>query len=343
MTAGKTSYRRLSFITDIRGIKNAVGEMKGKGHPRQPKLNKDYVPQPSDPALDEQWFMRTLTEKVRNHPLNAMEYPFTGERVFDEPLVGFIRGDDPIFEEYKHIIGPHHFTPVEMAAWQAHLNGVEPPAAADLSVVSFIMPITERTRKENAAEKEWPSERWAQTRLLGEIFSQEMVREIVTYLMGRGVLAVAPDVTPLMRKQRYPVVGWASPWSHRHMAYAAGLGTFGMHDFLITEKGAVHRCGSFIVNLKLQPNRERPADIHDNCLHWQGKTCLKCAAKCPVGAIDKAGHNKETCYQRVSKSLAYCNKHYHIFIYGCGLCSVGVPCSIEIPVKKLREDKSQAV
>jgi epoxyqueuosine reductase QueG len=199
------------------------------------------------------------------------------------------------------------------------------------------MPITEATKRENAAMTEWTSERWAQTRLLGELFSQVMVREIVTYLMGRGVLAVAPDVTSMMRKQRYPAVGWASPWSHRHIAYAAGLGTFGMHDFLITEKGAAHRCGSFIVNLRLRPNRVRPENIHANCLHHSGVKCLKCAAKCPVKAIDEGGHNKEACYQRVSKSLAYCNKHYHIFIYGCGLCSVGVPCEAGIPVKKQGE------
>ncbi|MCX5997905.1 MAG: epoxyqueuosine reductase [Chloroflexi bacterium] len=332
--AVRNSYRKLSFITDIRGIKNAVGEMKGKGHPRQPKFNAEYVPAPGAPVLDEKWFRETIEQKVENHPMNAMEYPFAGEKIFDQPLVSFVRGDDPIFLEYKKIIGPHHLTPGEWMAWQAVNNGVPAPRAADLSVVSFIMPITERTRQENAAMTEWPSERWAHTRLLGEIFSQAMVREIVSYLMDRGVLAVAPDVTPLMRKQRYPVVGWASPWSHRHIAYAAGLGTFGMHDFLITEKGAAHRCGSFIVNLRLQPDRVRPENIHDNCLHHNGVKCLNCAAKCPVQAIDENGHNKETCYQRVSKSLAYCNKHYHIFIYGCGLCSVGVPCSTGIPVKK---------
>jgi epoxyqueuosine reductase len=337
--AVRNSYRKLSFITDVRGIKSAVGEMKGRGHPRQPALSKDYVPDKDAPVLNEQWFIDTITEKIEKHPLNAMEYPFTGERIFDKPLVGFVRGDDPIFQEYKKIIGSHHLTPQEWIAWQAANNGVPAPEAGDISIVSFIMPITETTKRENAAMTEWTSERWAQTRLLGEVFSQVMVREIVTYLMDRGVLAVAPDVTPMMRKQRYPVVGWASPWSHRHVAYAAGLGTFGMHDFLITEKGAAHRCGSFIVNLRLQPNRVRPENIHANCLQHNGVKCLKCAAKCPVKAIDENGHNKETCYQRVSKSLAYCNKHYHIFIYGCGLCSVGVPCEAGIPVKK-QEKKS---
>jgi hypothetical protein len=333
----RKGYRRLSIITDVRGIKSAIGEMKGKGHPRQPELNNGWAGAPGDAVLDEEWFRRAIAERIEKHPLNAMEYPFAGEKIFDAPLVSFVRGDDPIFDVYKKIIGPHHLTPEEWLAWQADNNGVPHPAAADISVVSFIMPITEKTRRENAAMTEWPSERWAQTRLLGEIFSQAMVREIVVSLMGRGVLAVAPDTTSLMRKQRYPNAGWASPWSHRHVAYAAGLGSFGMHDFFITEKGAAHRCGSFIVNLRLKPVRSRPENIHAGCLHHNGVKCLKCAQKCPVGAISERGHDKEACYQHVAKSLAYCNKHYHIFIYGCGLCSVGTPCATEDPVQKIRK------
>jgi epoxyqueuosine reductase QueG len=217
-------------------------------------------------------------------------------------------------------------------AWQAGNNSVPAPAAEELSVVSFVMPITKKTKDENASQTEWLSERWAQTRLHGEFFSQIFVREIVTFLMSSGVLAVSPDVTPMMRKQRYPNVGWASPWSHRHIAYAAGLGTFGMHDFLITEKGCSHRSGSFVVNLRLEPNRKRPDDIHAYCLQYQGKKCLKCAARCPVDAItEEDAHDKEQCYQKVAKTIKYCNRNYHIFIYGCGLCATGVPCESIIP------------
>jgi len=325
-------YRKFSFLTDFRGMKNAIGEMRGWGHPHQPEFNAGYQRMPDDPVLNEDWFINTIGEKIATHPENAMEYPFCGEKIFTGPLVGFIRGDDPIFQKYKTIIGPHHFTPEEIMQWQAKQNGVPAPRAQDLSVVSFILPLTKITKNDNAAMKEWPAERWAQTRLLGEIFSQTFVREIVTYLMGRGILAIAPDVTPMFNKKRYPKAGWASPWSHRHMAYAAGLGTFGMQDFLITEKGCAHRTGSFVVHLKLTPNRQRPDDIHAYCLHYQGKKCMQCAKRCPVNAITaEHTHDKEACYQRVAKSLLHCNKNYHIFIYGCGLCSTGVPCESEIP------------
>lgn len=322
-------YRRFSWITDVRGIKNAIGEMRGWGHPAQP-LFSSGAPD-NRPTFTAQWFVDALRESVAFHAANAMEGPLQGERIFDEPLVGFVRGDDPLLKDFKRLIAPQHFTPQEILAWQAHNAGVPAPSARDTSVVCFILPLSAATIRANASRHDWASERWAQTRLLGEIFSQVLVREIVTFLMQRGILAVSPDVTPVFRKQRYPGVGWASPWSHRHMAYAAGLGSFGRHAFLITEKGVAHRCGSFVVNLRLDPTHNRPDDPYAHCLHHQGIPCLACAQRCPVGAITPEGHDKEACARRVARSLIHCNRNYHIFIYGCGLCATGVPCAQAIP------------
>lgn len=327
-------YRRFPLLSDWGAIKSALGEMKGWGFPPQPVLNKNG----SHGTFDEAWFVETITGKVSNHPEKGMEYPFYGEPLFDRPLVGFIRGDDPIFQTFKKVIGPHHFTPAEIMAWQAKKNNVPAPEAKDLSVVSFVMPITKPTKSDNRLQHKWPAERWAQTRLHGEMFSQLFVKEIVTDLMDHGILAISPDVTPIFNKKRYPEVGWASPWSHRHMAYAAGLGTFGMHDFLITEKGCAHRLGSFVVNLKLAPNRSRPDDIHANCLHYQGEPCLACMRRCPADAITReTAHDKEACYSHVARSTFHCLKHYHIFIYGCGLCATKVPCESGIPAKLLKK------
>ena len=164
------------------------------------------------------------------------------------------------------------------------------------------------------------------------MFSRLWVREIISELMNNGVLAVAPDATPMFRQKQYPETGWGSPWSHRHMAYAAGLGTFGLHDFFITEKGCAHRATSFVVHRRLTPNRARPDDIHAGCLHWQGVECLQCATRCPVGAIGPKGHDKEACYQHVKQSIRKNNRDYHVFVFGCGLCSVGVPCEPRNPV-----------
>ena len=44
----QTGYRRFSKITDIGGIKSAIGEMRGLGYPKQPVLNKDARAEPSN-------------------------------------------------------------------------------------------------------------------------------------------------------------------------------------------------------------------------------------------------------------------------------------------------------
>jgi hypothetical protein len=50
-------------------------------------------------------------------------------------------------------------------------------------------------------------------------------------------------------------------------------------------------------------------------------------------------HDKEVCMQRVAASTKYCNKNYHIFIYGCGLCATGTPCESGIPVALLKNER----
>ena len=49
---------------------------------------------------------------IANSPNNIMP-DFPGEHMWDEPLVGFANGDDPLFTEYKKIIGDFHVTPRE--------------------------------------------------------------------------------------------------------------------------------------------------------------------------------------------------------------------------------------
>jgi hypothetical protein len=56
---------------------------------------------------------------------------------------------------------------------KAEKNNITAPDAESLSVVSIVMPRTKKTKADNSKKEDWASERWAQTRLLGEIFSQK--------------------------------------------------------------------------------------------------------------------------------------------------------------------------
>lgn len=265
-----------------------------------------------------------LVRFVRESPHNR--FPNSNERYFDEPLVGFAAADDPIFREYKQIIGDFHHTPREVMAT------VFGEACRAASVISWILPITKQTRESNRREATYPSLAWAQTRDHGEPFNTVLRQHLVAWLEGRGQQAVAPQLTP--NWQAYPTtpVGIASTWSERHAAYAAGLGTFSLNDALITPKGIAHRCGSVVTDLPLTPNSRPYPHFRHNCLFYREGSCGLCIGRCPVGALSREGHDKTRCsqyvYGTVTSAVA---EQYGVRQAGCGLCQTKVPCEGQIP------------
>ena len=138
----------------------------------------------------------------------------------------------------------------------------------------------------------------------------------------------------MVNSQRF---GFASSWSERHAAHAAGLGTFGLCDGLITARGKALRAGSVVAKITM-PITPRPYDDHHAyCLYFAEGTCGKCIDRCPVRAISIAGHDKQRCRKHLQASRDYVTETFGFVGYGCGLCQVGVPCESGIPVKKARE------
>ena len=124
--------------------------------------------------------------------------------------------------------------------------------------------------------------------------------------------------------------GIASPWSERHAMYAAGLGTFGLCDGLITPVGKAMRCGSVITNLSLKPS-ERNCESHtDYCLFLDKGKCGKCIKRCPGKAITEEGHSKKKCLQYQRENID--PSRWEIDVAGCGLCQTDVPCESSVPV-----------
>lgn len=280
-----------------------------------------------------QWITDEIKAFAREDPGNRLD-KLDGSLIYEEPLVGFVAGDDPIFLQLQEVIGGFHLTPSEVLEATAKSKNVPFDSNAESGVVSFILPISKETKKENAAMKDNASERWAHTRLFGEQFNRKMQAHVESLLEGKGYLAVAPELDEnLFRVRIDERVGFASPWSQRHVAFSAGLGTFGLSDGLITQSGKAHRTGSVVVNRALE-SPERTTDIHRDCLAYQGLECQSCMKRCPAGAITEKGHDKQICFQFVSQSVPYIRQEYGIEIYGCGLCQCGVPCADGIPKKK---------
>lgn len=254
---------------------------------------------------------------VRESPANLQEDGTTP--YFDEPLVGIAAADDPLFVDYRAIIGNFHLTPGELLTEAS-------------SVVCWVLPVTEKTRLSNRRENQFPSRAWARTRDLGEALNVLLRRHLAAWFNERGYHALAPQLSPLWRAVEVADHGPSSTWSERHAAYAAGLGTFSLNDGLITPRGIAHRVGSIVTDCVLPPTPRSFSGHNSNCLRYRTGGCGVCITRCPVGALSDQGHDKMKCrdyvYGSVPERVA---DKYGVKATGCGLCQTRVPCEFNIP------------
>ena len=280
----------------------------------------------ADPAA---WVRELIERFVAESPANRLKMS-GGERAFDPPLVGFAGGGDPIWREYAAHIGDFYLTPAEI--YRRAFPKSPPADASELTVVSWILPSTAATRSEQERRQRHPSERWARTRLYGEDFNDALRRQVVSRLDQTGIDAVAPMLAPFWSRSDQGPYAPCSNWSERHAAYAAGLGTFGLCDGLITPVGKAMRTGSVLARLAIEPSARPYTDRHEYCLFYRHGNCGKCIPRCPVEALSTAGHDKQRCMQYTEVGM---NKvmlsAYGLDTYACGLCQTGVPCMDHIP------------
>jgi epoxyqueuosine reductase QueG len=280
----------------------------------------------------EQIILDEILRFVRESPDNR--FPDSDRPYFEEPLIGFAAADDPLFSEYKRVIGDFHLTPGEI---MENTYGVGIGDAR--TVVCWVLPISRATRASNRREEKMPSREWALTRAYGEHFNTRLRMHLVEMLGFWGTQAVAPLLCGMWRPVLDPRVGMASTWSERHAAYAAGLGTFSLNDGFITDKGIAHRCGSIVTNETITPTKRTCSDPWSNCLFSRNGSCGLCIERCPVGAISRQGHDKEKCqafvYGELRKSAG---EVYGVMETGCGLCQTRVPCESRVPVGVERGD-----
>ncbi len=293
-------------------------------------------PQETDNRVE---MAQLITEKIKeftqNSPLNRLPAPYNNP-IFDEPLVQFADGGDPLFTEYKRIIGPVHLTPREALA--RTLNKKPEDLPARLSVISWILPIVSKIRVTNRSRKLTPSRLWSYNRWYGEIFNEALRAYVVKLLRDMGYLAAAPSIEPYF-KRLMNEKGRYSNWSERHVAYAAGLGTFSLSDGFITERGIAHRCGSVVTDLVLPPSPRTATGPYSNCLFYVNRSCRACIIRCPGEAISESGHDKIKCsdFTHAQPRLGKLQKTYGVEILGCGLCQTKVPCEAQNPTRKLKK------
>ena len=284
------------------------------------------------PEQSAEW-IENLARQFLSGPANDAEWPGGPEPAYDKPLFGYAAGDDPLWPTFRDVVDPGHWTPAE--AFSLAYPDEKNVPAEELAVVVWVLPQTEATRRDQRAASGFPSERWIRNRFRAQPRVNDGLAEfLLENLRAAGIQALAPDFRPewqTVASERFLI---SSRWSHRHAVFAAGLGTFGLSDGLITPAGQAVRVGSLIARLRL-PAAPRPySEPYEYCLFYNSGTCGKCVPRCPAGAIGPDGHDKAKCrsflYETVKPRLSTLWPDL-TGAYGCGLCQAGVPCEKRIP------------
>ena len=289
-----------------------------------------------------------IERTVSTSELNRLPPEYGGESYIAEPLDGIATGDDPMFKEYKKLISPDYITPPELWRFAGYQD--RPGTTSQLRVISVTFPFSKRIRAENARVTDFPTEAYSLARNYANALILNTMKEMVIFLEKRGFQGVVGELAEQYNITIKDVM--FSNWSERHIAYAAGLGTFSLHEALITEAGCNVRFGSVVTNAPLPVTERKYDKPYANCLHYANGTCDRCIARCPAGAITKDGHDKFKCWMYGQKVERYMRKrigkllkpHYRRLngIYsqsqppvGCALCQFGVPCTDMNPARKL--------
>ncbi len=250
--------------------------------------------------------------------------------MWERPLIGIAMGTDPYYDFLKSHIGEFHWNPEEVF----RLKYAKEISKENLRVIAMVFPQTMETKKAQMKEKICPSREWIISRAEWEPLMVEFGSRLTEKLEKHGIRSVSLDLQKELKVQKSEALGLASNWSHRHIAHLAGLGTFGLSDGLITEKGKAVRISSLVIEAPLTPT-ERPYKSHNEwCLYYKNGSCGLCVKRCPTDAITVQGHDKEACEKYETE---FFEKHWPSDIakgdykIGCGLCQAGVPCQNKKP------------
>ncbi len=172
------------------------------------------------------------------------------------------------------------------------------------SVVVYFIPFTKRVVESNV-EGEKPSKLWA----LAYVKTNELI-ELVNDYVSKKLENLGFRCAKVEPTHNFDEVTLKSYWSHKHVAYLAGLGTFGVHTMLITEKGCCGRLGSLITTAEFECG-----EIEEELCMCE--RCLKCVERCPVGALKENGLDKRKCYEYLMKN----SRIHGFFADVCGKCA----------------------
>lgn len=222
------------------------------------------------------------------------------------PILGFADANGAYFRSLREIISPTHYMPQEFLP--------------DCTVVfSYFLPFAQEIGRSNTQGKE-PSSVWLTAYNETNRLFLELNTHLIRLIEGWGYRAVSPHPVGMIDGEHI-----YSNWSQRHIAYAAGLGTFGVNNMLITDVGTCGRFYSIITNLPVESDHPL---TEERCLYKRAGACGICVKQCPIHALDLTKpFDRNACASRLDGF----DKRLGADV--CGKCVVELPCTYQNPAK----------
>jgi epoxyqueuosine reductase len=283
---------------------------------------------------------RAVKDFVLTSPLNCM-MGFGNKPFFGEPVLAFADGDSPIFQNFKQNVSVSHLLPREILEKQIPIPMKMKPGfeIKHVSVISGALPVNPEIIEAESKSRygstlvhnhmNWLGGHWGFLKAVCDHI------EVLFYIMGYS--AVSPFFSPLFRDDPQKMAENCRKticnWSERHVAEACGLGNFGLNGMIITKKGVAVNLFSVVCNVEITPT---PKPDYQYCLFYRNGSCRKCMDRCRNSAISRDGRDPRKCHEYAAQKLPEILKRQGeldkiIGIPTCGLCTMGVPCSENIP------------
>jgi epoxyqueuosine reductase QueG len=226
---------------------------------------------------------------------------------WEEPLIAFADSTDELFNKLKDVANVNHALPSDLLADAK-------------TVISYFIPFSREVVLSNYkgvnASREWALAYMETNQLIVDLNSalSEMLKD-------KGFESAVTPPTHNFEEESL-----VSSWSHKHIAYIAGLGRFGIHNMIITKRGCCGRLGSMVTNVKIEPTVREENEL---CLHKIKKSCGMCVKNCTFGALGFSSFDNHKCYKVCLENSKVYSKLGLADV--CGKCIANVPCSFTNP------------
>jgi epoxyqueuosine reductase QueG len=231
---------------------------------------------------------------------------------WSEPLVSFADATDSLFRKLKEVVDVNHFLPSDL------LKDAK-------TVISYFIPFDKEIVLSNVKGNQ-TSKEWAISYVETNDLIVGLNRALSEMLKTQGFKSVVTPPTHTFDKKKL-----VSYWSHKHVAFVAGLGRFGIHKMLITEKGCCGRLGSMVTDVRIEPTKRTEEEF---CLYKIDKSCGLGVKKCVNGALRSESFDRNACYRfcldnaKVYSELGVADV--------CRKCVVDGPCSFSNPKRMVK-------